>query len=51
MGEVIWRGEGSARALVSLSDGFHAEENRLPDTRHVIICDQCDEIDPARAAD
>lgn len=49
-GEVVWNGKGADRILVSLSSGFHAEEERLPGTRHVIICDMCDEIDPARVA-
>jgi hypothetical protein len=45
-GNVAWRGAGAARELVSLSNGFHVEEGRLPGARHVIICDACDEIDP-----
>ena len=49
-GEVAWNGDGADTALVSLSDGFHAEEGRLPGARHVIICDQCDEIDPPRVS-
>ncbi len=47
-GEVVWDGEGKERQLVSLSDGFHVEEGRLPGARHVIICDVCDEIDPPK---
>ena len=46
---VEWRGHGSGRELVSLSNGFHVEAGRLPGARHVIICDPCDEIDPDRA--
>ena len=49
-GDVSWHGEGIARVLVSLSDGFHVEDGRLPGARHVIICDACDEIDPPRLA-
>ena len=36
------------RVLVRLSDGFHVEEERLPGARHVIICNNCDEIDAPR---
>jgi hypothetical protein len=46
-GEVIWEGDGAIRELIRLSNGFHVEEGRLPGARHVIICDSCDEIDPA----
>ena len=44
-GEVVWKGEGVARELVHLSDGFHVEEGRLAGAKHVIICNKCDEID------
>ncbi len=37
-GEVVWRGDGGERELVSLSDGFHIEEGRLAGARHVIVC-------------
>lgn len=47
-GSVVWRGDGAKRELVRLSKGFHVEEGRLPGARHVIICDQCEEIDPPR---
>jgi hypothetical protein len=47
-GEVIWGGAGSDRVLLRLSNEFHIEEGRLPGTRHVIICNACDEIDPPR---
>ena len=47
-GEVVWLGEGVDRSVVTLSDGFHIEEGRLPGAKHVIICDKCDEIDPPR---
>jgi hypothetical protein len=46
-GGVVWRGDGPGRELMRLSDGFHIEEGRLPGARHTIICDACDEIDPA----
>jgi hypothetical protein len=39
---------GGDRVIVRLSNGFHVEEGRLPGARHVIICGQCDEIDPPR---
>jgi hypothetical protein len=45
-GDVVWRGVGAKRQLVSLSNGFHIETGRLPGVRHVVICDSCDEIDP-----
>lgn len=45
-GEVVWGGLG--HVLKRLSEGFHVEEDRVPDTRHVIICNRCDEIDPPR---
>lgn len=48
-GEVVWNGEGKDRILVRLSSGFHVEEDRLAGTRHVIICNICDEIDPVGA--
>ncbi len=41
------RGDGPARDLVQLSDGFHVEEGRVAGARHVIVCD---EIDPVGAA-
>ena len=47
-GEVVWDGDGRDRTLVHLSDGFHVGKGRLPGTKHVIICDVCDEIDPPR---
>jgi hypothetical protein len=47
-GEVVWSDDGANRELVRLSNGFHVEEGRLGGARHVIICDACDEIDPAR---
>jgi len=50
-GTVSWRGEGADRTLIRLSKGFHVEDGRLPGARHVIICDQCDEIDPPRVAE
>ena len=34
--------------LVRLSKGFHVEEGRLSGARHVIICNECDEIDTLR---
>jgi len=46
--EAVWEGEGKERVLLRLSNGFHAEEGRLPGARHVIICNACDEIDPVR---
>jgi|GEM_PF-2962199 len=49
-GEVVWNGMHQDRALIHLSPGFHIEEERLPGTKHVIICDMCDEIDPPRIA-
>jgi hypothetical protein len=48
-GEVVWRGTKAERAIVRLFAGFHVEEGRLPGARPVIVCDVCDEIDPARA--
>ncbi len=48
-GEVVWRDDGPERTLISLKDGFHIEEGRLPGARHVIVCDACDEIDPLRS--
>jgi len=45
LGAVVWRGDGGSRELVRLSDGFHVEEGRLPGARHVIVCNECDEID------
>jgi len=47
-GEVVWRGEGADRELVRLSGGVHVEEGRLPGARHIIVCNNCDEIDPPR---
>jgi hypothetical protein len=47
-GEVVWKGDKKARVLISLTDGFHLEEGRLPGAKHVIICNNCDEIDPPR---
>lgn len=47
-GEVVWDGDGPERALARLSKGFHVEEGRLAGARHVIVCDECDEIDPPR---
>ena len=49
-GEVVWDGENKERVLVSLTDGFHVEEGRLPGAKRVIICDKCDEIDPPRVS-
>jgi hypothetical protein len=49
-GKVTWRGKDAGRSLVRLSKGFHVEAGRLSGARHVIICDQCDEIDPPRVA-
>jgi hypothetical protein len=49
-GDVVWNGEGADRRLVRLSIGFHIEDGRVPGARHVIICNVCDEIDPARIA-
>jgi hypothetical protein len=49
-GQVDWRGEGAERELIHLSDGFHIEVGRLPGAKHVIICDECDEIDAPRMA-
>ena len=50
MGEVTLNGDGAERVLVLLTDEFHIEEGRLPGTRHVVICNHCDEIDPLRLA-
>ena len=50
-GEVVWGGEGQARVLLRLSNAFHVEVGRLPGVRHVIICNDCDEIDPPRLLD
>ena len=47
-GRVVWKGDGEERELVSLSEGFHIEEGRLPGALHVIICNVCDEIDAPR---
>lgn len=47
-GKVVWQGDGAKRELVTLSEGFHVEEGRLPGARHVLVCDNCDEIDPPR---
>lgn len=47
-GEVFWQGDGAQRIIIELSHGFHIEHGRLPDAKHVIICDACDEIDPPR---
>lgn len=46
MGEVIRNDDGVGRQLLKLSKGFHLED-RFPGGRQVIICDLCDEIDPA----
>ena len=46
VGEIVWNGEGDARELVRLSEGFHIEEGRLAEVRYLIVCDVCDEIDP-----
>ena len=45
-GTVVWGMDGQDRELITLSKGFHVEENRLPGSRHVIICGSCDQIDP-----
>ncbi len=45
-GEVVWKGNGPCRELMRLSGGFHVEDERLPDAKHVIVCNTCDEIDP-----
>jgi hypothetical protein len=34
-----------------LANGFHVEEGRIAGAKHVIICDACDEIDPANILD
>jgi hypothetical protein len=49
-GQVLWNGEGERRELVRLSEGFHVEEDRLPGASHVLVCNACDEIDPAKVA-
>jgi hypothetical protein len=54
-GEVVWtesaggnRNRGSARALVSISEGFHAEVGRLGIDKDnpIVVCNVCDEIQP-----
>lgn len=45
-GEVVWKGIGVERDLVRLSEGFHVEEGRGIGTRHIVVCNSCDEIDP-----
>jgi hypothetical protein len=47
MGEILWNDDGTGRHAVELSKGFQLEKDRLPDVRQVIICDLCDQIDPA----
>ena len=47
-GSCLARWWGRTGTEFSLSDGFHIEEGRIAGERHVIKCDPCDEIDPAR---
>ena len=37
---------GGTRIYVSVSDGFHKEDGRMPSGGPVIVCDVCDEIQP-----
>jgi len=47
-GEVVRSGVGEQCEIIRLSNGFHIEEDRLHGQRDIIICDRCNEIDPAQ---
>jgi hypothetical protein len=38
--------QGSDRAYLDVSNGFHCEEGRAANGEPVIVCDVCDEIQP-----
>ena len=38
--------QGSGRAYLSVSAGFHCEEDRAANGEPLIVCDVCDEIQP-----
>ena len=40
------RKQGSDRAYLSVSSGFHCETGRAANGEPVIVCDVCDEIQP-----
>lgn len=37
---------GGTRVFTSVSQGFHKEEGRMPSGDPIIVCDNCDEIQP-----
>jgi predicted RNA-binding Zn-ribbon protein involved in translation (DUF1610 family) len=40
------RKQGSKRAYLNVSSGFHCEEGRAANGEPLIVCDVCDEIQP-----
>ena len=40
------RERGGTRTYISVSDGFHREDGRMPSGDPVIVCNVCDEIQP-----
>ena len=49
-GFAVWENSGLAlegsRRLVSLHGAFHEERGRTTQVEYLIVCDQCDEIQP-----
>lgn len=46
MGTVVWEGSGPNREFVSCSAGFHHEVGRATAGQILIVCDDCDDIQP-----
>lgn len=40
------RDRGGTRTFLSVSEGFHREDGRMPSGDPVIVCNRCDEIQP-----
>jgi len=40
------RERGGTRIYISVSEGFHREDGRMPSGDPVIVCNVCDEIQP-----
>lgn len=49
-GEVFWHADGSRLTFVNVTTGFHIEDERGVGSDAVLVCDECDEIDPAGLA-
>jgi len=49
-GEVFWHADGSQLLFVRVTNGFHIEDERVTGSNSILVCDECDEIDPARLA-